>query len=478
MNSTLALNPVATAALAAVPGPNEIERLAGALGQAARVSYAPPNIYPMSAPAFAPDHGKTRPGTGEGDLGLYVHIPYCNYSCTFCFYATRLTPPPEKMEEYIEVLLKELHGVEPGSRLAQLYVGGGTPTTLPPALLDRLLTAVFARYSRTSGPVHTVETSPESITPEHVEVLKAHGIERVSMGIQSLQGDVLDTVKRRHAADQALAACDLLVQSGLLVNIDLIYGLPGQSPDGFCRDFATIVNHGVSSVTAYNLRINERTPVGREVTELERLDLASLMQWRAIIRATAAELGFEQTRWHTFRRRLPAEAADGTKATPSAAARFVDRTGEGNQFGIGVSARSRLDHVVYRNHPNYETYMECIRRGASPVEETISLGDTERRLRFVALTLGDGRTLVRDDYLREFGTSCDDDFHAAIEQLLEVDLVRDEPSQICLTEKGQLLYDLVTRAFYPGKVRRWMDARQDLAHTAANLRPRKVPLPA
>jgi oxygen-independent coproporphyrinogen-3 oxidase len=475
MHSALDPNSAA-AALASLPSPVEMERLAAALGQAARVSYAPPNIYPMSAPAFAPGRGKTRACTGAGELGLYVHVPYCNYSCTFCFYATRLTPPREKMEQYVEALLEELHGVPVGSPLAQLYVGGGTPTTLPPALLDRLLQAVFARLRRTSGPVHTVETSPESITPEHVEVLKAHGIERVSMGVQSLQGDVLDTVKRRHAADQALAACDLLVQSGLLVNIDLIYGLPGQPPDGFCRDFEALASRGVSSVTAYNLRINERTPVGREVTELERLDLASLMRWRAIIRAKAAELGFEQTRWHTFRRRLPAHSA------ASAAARFVDRTGEGNQFGIGVSARSRLDHVVYRNHANYETYLERIGRGESPVEETIELGDTERKLRFVALTLGDGRTLSRADYQREFGTRCDDDFHAAIEQLVEAGLVREEPDEIHLTDTGKLLYDLVTRAFYPGKVRHWMDVRQDLAHTAANLRPRteprKQPLPA
>jgi oxygen-independent coproporphyrinogen-3 oxidase len=170
--------------------------------------------------------------------------------------------------------------------------------------------------------------------------------------------------------------------------------------------------------------------------------------------------------------------ADHEATASSAAARFVDRTGEGNQFGIGVSARSRLDHVVFRNHAKYETYLERIHCGESPVEETIALGDTERRLRFIALTLGDGRTLSRADYRQEFGTSCDDDFHAAIEQLIEVDLVRDEQDRICLTEKGQLLYDLVTRAFYPGKIRRWMDARQDLAHTAANLRPRKEPLPA
>jgi oxygen-independent coproporphyrinogen III oxidase len=444
--------------------PAAIEQLATVLGQAARVSYAPPNIYPMSAPTFAPESGSERKRPAGNELGLYIHIPYCNYSCSFCFYATRLTPPPEQMRRYLDALRRELAWVEPGSRLTQLYVGGGTPTTLPPELLGELLTSVFDRMTPRGGDVHTVETSPESITPQHIEALQAHGIERVSMGIQSLSEEVLGTVKRRHAAGQALDACDLLVQSGLLVNVDLIYGLPGQTEESFCRDFAAIVERGIHSVTAYNLRVNERTPVGREIQEPERLDLAPLIRWRARIQTTARELGFEPIRWHTFRRRGPhATAAD-------AAHRFTDVTGQGNQFGIGISARSRLEGTVYRNHSSYDVYLDRIERGESPVEATKELSETERKLRFVALTLGDGKSLDCAQYRQEFGCDFGDDFGEAAEKLQAAGLIQNQGEAVVMTPTGQLVYDLVTRAFYPNPVRRWLDERQQLAQTAANLR--------
>lgn len=440
-----------------------MQELADVLGQAARVSYAPPNIYPMAAPTFSPASAAVQRPPAWDDLGIYVHVPYCNYSCSFCFYATRLTPPPDKMRRYLAALRRELEGVEPGSQLTQLYVGGGTPTTLPPELLDELLTAVSERVSFTSRHVHTVETSPESLRPEHIVVCQAHGVERMSMGIQSLSDGVLGTVKRRHAAEQSLAACDLLVQAGQVVNVDLIYGLPGQSPEAFCRDMAAVSARGVHSITAYNLRVNERTPVGREIQETERLDLPALIRWRSQIRTTAEELGFEPLRWHTFRRREPATAVD---AQP----RFTDVTGQGNQFSIGISARSRLDGVVFRNQSNYDAYLDLVEQGQSPVEATKTLTATEQRLRFVALTLGDGKPLSHAAYVREFGNEFSADFGEAAAKLAGAGLIEDAGEATLLTAKGQLVYDLVTRAFYPNPVRRWLDERQQLAHTAPNLR--------
>src|SRR5262245_32270964 len=106
-------------------GRERIEELAAVLGAAARVSYAPPNIYPMSAPTFTSGSLNARKHPADRELGIYVHIPFCNYSCTFCFYATRLTPSPAEMRRYIAALCRELEWVEPGSQLTQLYVGGG-----------------------------------------------------------------------------------------------------------------------------------------------------------------------------------------------------------------------------------------------------------------------------------------------------------------------------------------------------------------
>lgn len=125
--------------------------------------------------------------------------------------------------------------------------------------------------------VHTVEASPESVTDDHLEVLKRHGAGRVSMGIQSLEDDVLESVRRGHAPDLALAASQRIINAGLILNIDLMYGLPGQDQAVFRRDFERVAGAGAHAVTAYNLRLNERTPVSRALLPEERFDIARLI---------------------------------------------------------------------------------------------------------------------------------------------------------------------------------------------------------
>src|SRR5439155_20651732 len=106
---------------------------------------------------------------------------------------------------------------------------------------------------------------------EHIRVLRDHGIERSSMGVQTLAEQLLDKVERAHDSRQAVDACERLLGAGLIVNIDLIYGLPEQTEADFRRDFETVARLGVHSVTAYNLRVNERTPVSKLITQDEKL---------------------------------------------------------------------------------------------------------------------------------------------------------------------------------------------------------------
>jgi len=448
--------PTSTEAASSV-APFDLERITAALGAAVHTPYAPPHVYPMSAPTFVSSPEAERPRPSGNRLGLYVHVPFCNYSCNFCFYARRIGDGRQEMERYVRALRRELAWVQPGTRLTQLYMGGGTPTALPADLLDDLLTAVFERLTPEAGEaaaVHTVESSPESVTPEHLDVLARHGIGRVSMGIQSLDDGVLKRVNRRHSASEALEACARLVASGRLVNIDLIYGLPGQSEEIFRRDFETVAGRGVHSVTAYNLRVNERTAVAQDIGPEDQLDLSRLVRWRALVQRTAAELGFVQKTWHTF------ERPSGTGP------RFEDNTGKGDQFGIGVSARSRLNQTIFRNHASLPVYIERVEAGRSPVEEVFRLEDEDRKIRFVAHSLGLGKPLRRQAYEQTFGKPFDDDFREPLERMRNVDLVADDGDTVCLTDTGRLFYDLVTLAFYPERIKEWLGER----HAAAVMR--------
>jgi oxygen-independent coproporphyrinogen-3 oxidase len=350
---------------------------------------------------------------------------------------------------------RELEWIPSGTQLSELYVGGGTPTALPPALMDEILDAIFRRTTPHGHHAHTVETSPETISESHLDVFRRHGIGRVSMGVQSLEGLVLDTVRRDQTAEGALDACELLLRSGLIVNIDLIYGLPGQTPESFLFDLTTLAELGVPSFTLYSLHVTERTPVARVLGD-DRFDLPGLMGWRAFVQEAAEQLGYTQVRWHTFKR------LDTNARAHEFVSSFDERL-SGTQLGVGMSARSHLGHTVYRNHEVHDTYIERIERGESPVEQVFSFHEDDLMTQFVARSLGDGKPLRRTDYERTFGRAIDDDFGAVLDRLRTGGLVDDDGDVLTLSERGRLVYDLVTLAFYPEWARAWLAGREDRA---------------
>lgn len=431
----------------------DFEKIGIALGETPRVAYAAAHAYPASAPAYVEKVCAERDRPAGDALRLYVHVPYCNYRCSFCFFAVRVGAQRDEMQRYVRALRRELEWADAGTPLSQMFMGGGTPTALPPDLLDELLGSIFQRLPSRGDNLHVVEASPESLTAEHVAVLKRQGIGRISMGTQSLEEEVLGEVRRRHTAQQTLDACRLVVDNDLLLNIDLMYGLPGQTHESFRRDFQTIADQGVQSLTAYDLRLNEQTPVARSLSDADRLELARLVEWRLFVRRTAAELGFSQTRWHTYKR-LDTVAARHKRAP------HHDSSGRGFQLGIGMSARSHLGTTVYRNHERSPTYIERIESSRSPVEHVIELQEDDRKTQYVASTLGDGQPLDAGDYNRVFGNSIDADFGEPLERLLRGGLLAETENVYRLTETGRLLYDRVTFNFYPPRVLNWLAARK------------------
>ena len=435
-----------------LPEAEVVGEVSAALEGVPRVAYSVPHVYPSAAPAYELAAELERPAADRSDLRLYVHLPYCRYRCSFCYFAVKVGAQRDAMERYVAAVQRELEWIPRGSRLTQLFVGGGTPTALPADLLDEVLGSVFGRVSRSGEGVHTIETSPETMSPEHLDVIQRHRIGRVSMGVQSLVPEVLDTVHRKHETRQALDACTLLVDAGLVMNVDLIYGLPGQTPESFLADLTTLAALGVPAVTCYSLRVTERTPVTRAVGR-EPFALGQLMAWRAFVKESAESLGYTQTRWHTFKR------LDSVAVTHERMPCF-DASLLGFQLGVGMSARSHLGHAVYRNHPVHDTYIERIERGVSPVQEVFRFDDDDRMTQFVARSLGDGHPLVRSEYGATFDRPFDDDFGEVLGRLRVGGLVDDDGEMIVLTERGKLVYDLVTLAFYPERARNWLEAHE------------------
>jgi oxygen-independent coproporphyrinogen-3 oxidase len=430
----------------------QLKRITRALESTPTAAYTAPHDYPHGAPIFRSSPRLERQAIDRDVIRLYLHIPFCNYACAFCCYAKRVGVGRDQMARYVEAVKKELDCVRPGTRLNQFFMGGGTPTVLPADLLDDLLAHVSERLPYDGTGVHTVETSPESMSEEHLEVLRKRGVGRVSMGIQSLQDGVLEQVKRGHGEDLALQTCRSIIDAGLILNIDLIYGLPGQTHEDFARDFRRVADAGVHAVTAYNLRLNERTSVQNTLQQHERFDLQRLMEWRDVVRETAALHGFTQTRWHTFKR-LDTVAATHDRLP------VADRDLKGYQLGVGMSARSSIGHTLYRNHSKMGTYMERVEAGVSPVEEYIPLGKDDLKTQFIARTLGDGKGLDTAEYEQVFQSDIRQDFGGMVDKLAGAGLIQDRKASIAMTETGRLLYDLVMLSFYPEHAKAWLRDR-------------------
>lgn len=426
-----------------------IARVAQALESTLGRAYTTPLVYPWAVQNFQPQPLAPRPVLPPGPRRLYVHIPFCNYHCTFCFYAVRTGARREEMVRYVAALRRELQWVSPGTTLSRLVVGGGTPTALPPALLSELIAAIFERAPGAADGAHTLEASPDSLTDEHLEVLCRHGIGRVSVGVESTDDAVLTSVHRRHTPDQALEACRSVKRRGLSLNVDLIYGLPSQTEDSFRRDLDAVASTGVDSLCLYGLRLNQRTVVAAQLAPEERLDLARVMRWRAFVKRAAEESGFVQTRCYTFKRAGASRSwHERTHAgTPA---------GEQVELGLGMSARSQLGGVVYRNHERNDVYMSRIEQGDSPVESTFELHADDLKTQLIAGTLANGRALDRQAYLSQFGSSFDADFEPVLARLRAADLVEDNGHAVTLTDIGRLVYDRILMCFYPERARRWL----------------------
>lgn len=224
--------------------------------------------------------------------GLYIHIPFCRSKCIYCdFYST---PAMSKMAEVVDGLISEFefrrHEIPAG--FSTIYIGGGTPSVLPPQLLGKLAAAVM----QDSVEEFTMEVNPEDVSEDNVIFWKSIGVNRISMGVQSLRDDILQFIGRRHSASRALEAIDILYRCGISnISADLIYGLPGLSNEQWAEDVATLMSTSITHLSAYCLTFHERTKLYRMMKDgrVAPADDETVAWQFDTLRELAAKSGFE-----------------------------------------------------------------------------------------------------------------------------------------------------------------------------------------
>lgn len=178
--------------------------------------------------------------------GLYIHIPYCHSKCAYCDFLS--TPRADTMSQYIEALKMEMEMriYEIDDVYSTIYIGGGTPSILPLPLLQQLINHIARYIDIATLKEFTIEANPEDISSEWCDAIVKMGISRVSMGIQSFNDAELKAINRRHSAQMAVDAINILRRSGINeISGDLIYGLPGQSLDSWKQSLEKLLSFGL-----------------------------------------------------------------------------------------------------------------------------------------------------------------------------------------------------------------------------------------
>lgn len=197
--------------------------------------------------------------------GIYIHVPFCTAKCAYCdFYSVAR---PDMAQAYVEAVSREYAaraGELGGEKVRTIYLGGGTPSLLSPELFGRLTSP----FDRSAVEEFTIEVNPDDIDGRRVDAWLAAGVNRVSIGIQSLQDKELAAVGRRHNAAQAIEAIALLHAKGITnISGDLIYGLPGQTLDSFADSLRRLIDTGITHLSAYCLSYEEGTRLWRKLQQ-------------------------------------------------------------------------------------------------------------------------------------------------------------------------------------------------------------------
>lgn len=235
---------------------------------------------------------------------LYVHIPFCKSRCIYCGFFSSTAQLPAS-ERYVEAILREFDLRKPEqAEFETVYIGGGTPSFLPEKTLERLLQGIMARVNVPALREYTVEVNPDDVSETLLEMLRRYGVNRISMGVQSFDDNQLRFIGRRHDSATAKRAIALLKEGGWNFSLDLIYGLPGQTPESWQNQLDTLLDFEPPHFSAYLLSYEEGTRLYsmEQKGELSEADDNTVAEMYAYLCEAAAEKGYRHYEISNFAR--------------------------------------------------------------------------------------------------------------------------------------------------------------------------------
>ena len=401
-----------------------------------------PSALPLGDPA--PPHGRLTEtalsSLPRQPFGFYVHVPFCASRCGYCdfnTYTAQELGAGVSQGSYADTVLSEIRlarAVLPASTppVQTVFFGGGTPTLLPAEHLGLVLAEIGAEFGLAPDAEVTTEANPESVTPAYLAKLRTAGFTRISLGMQSAVGHVLAVLERRHRPQRAVQAVAEARAAGFShVNLDLIYGTPGETDADWQASLDAAIGAGADHISAYALIVEDGTALARKVSAgvVPAPDDDVLADRYLQADDTLAAAGFS---WY--------EVSNWAQ-TPAGRCRHNQLYWSGaNWWGAGPGAHSHVGGIRWWNVKHPSRYTAALDAGRSPAagRETLGARDqlTERLMLEVRMVEGLDLTGLPEAATRQ------------AEQCLRWGLAEREPlarGRLVLTQRGRLLADAVVR---------------------------------
>jgi putative oxygen-independent coproporphyrinogen III oxidase len=383
-------------------------------------------------------------GLGSRPFGFYVHVPFCRVRCGYCDFNTYTAEELAggvSRQTYVDHAVAEIRLARSvlGDRdlpVGTVFLGGGTPTLLPPDDLGRLLGAIDAEFGLEPGAEVTTEANPDSVDQAYLEQLRTAGYNRISFGMQSSVPHVLATLDRTHDPERVPVVVAAARAAGFdQISLDLIYGTPGESATDWTASVEAALACEPDHVSAYSLIVEEGTALARRVKRGELPmpdddDLADKYVAADDLLSAAGLHWYEVSNWAR-------DSADG-------AARCRHNLGYwagDDWWGVGPGAHSHVGGVRWWNVKHPTAYRDRLAAGVSPALAREVLDDETRRVERVLLEVR-----IREGLA---GAVLDDGARAAVPDLISQGLVDADrwvkQDRVVLTRRGRLLADAVVR---------------------------------
>lgn len=372
--------------------------------------------------------------------GVYVHLPFCPYICPYCDFA-KWPHKRSAAARYLHALLKEImlrQAQHDNEQFGSVFLGGGTPNTYAASDIAELLQCLRPAFPGPADRETTIEVNPELVTQDDLKAYAAAGINRLSIGVQSFDANEIRTLGRKHRVEDVERVVRAGRSAGIRsVSIDLIFAVPGQTPQTWHQSLETAMHLGVDHISTYGLTIESGTPYEgwREREPAAFFDDAREADLYEIAMDTLEQAGFEQYEISNF-------ARPGHRS-----AHNENYWANGEYAGLGVGAASYRGGVRSVHTRDLETYVAAAERGAPIPAQAEQLEGAQRAGEAVMLSLRTSQGVCLESFKERYGLDFLSFYAPVIERYRSLGLLETDATAARLTRRGRLLANDVCAAF-------------------------------